>query len=123
MSTNTYWIDEPWLMGVDYHGVITNHDVDDVMSICIPAADKHPIAFLVDVSDAKKLDPSVLKSKSIMELVRHRNTRFFAMVGVNAVLRISVQFFMRFTAFRLFEDRDTAIQFLKEQIEKEKAAQ
>lgn len=123
MSTRTYWIDEPWIMGVEYHGVVTNQDVDEVMSICIPAADKHPIAFLVDVSNAQRLDPNVLKSKSIIELVRHHNTRFFALVGVNPIIRIAVQFFMRFSSFKLFDDKDAALQFLKEQIEREKAMQ
>lgn len=114
------WIEEPWLMQVDYSGVINNNDVDEVMAVCLEAADKNPINFIVNLTDSSGFHPSIVKTKLGMALLKHPNTRWFAYVGVRGIFRMGTQIFMRFVRFKMFDTVEEARTFLDKEIEHQK---
>lgn len=110
------WIEEPWLMRADYFGTITPDDVEGVMLACLELADKHPINFIVNLTESNGFSPSVLKNKSGLKLLRHPNTKWFAYVGITGVFRMGTQIFMRFVPFKAFDTVEAAQTFLEEMI-------
>lgn len=114
------WIEEPWLMRADYFGTITAEDAEAVMTTCLEAADKHPVNFLVNLTESNGFSPSVLKTASGIKLLRHPNTKWFAYVGIRGVFRMGTQIFMRFVPFKSFDTVEEAQAFLEEMVQHQK---
>src|SRR5690348_13460730 len=117
MAHELSWIDEPWIMNVEYSKTIGAREVDEVMQICIDHADHHPIYFLVDVSGAERFEPDLLRLKSTIALLKHPHTHWFAYVGMNSVIRMAVQILMHYTGFKAFSNREDALAFLRDMVQ------
>lgn len=114
MPARTIWIEAPHLMCAKYEGKITADDVTRIMDECLPLVEDRPMFFLIDLNNAMLFDVNLLQHTSLIKLIRHPNTVFFAMIGVNRILRTGVQL-IRPRALKFFEDEATAIAFLREQ--------
>ena len=121
MAQKIEWIEEPWIMRVTYLDRITADDIETVMKVCIEAVEKHPANFLVDVSTVSFHESSLFRSKTLIALFRHRNTRWFAFVGMNAMLRGAAQALMLRTPFKTFTNESEAVAFLHQKAEQQKA--
>jgi hypothetical protein len=114
MAYQIEWIEEPWLMRVNYVGKFSLVEFDAVLERCLEAVDKHPAYFLIDVSKVDKYVPDVLKSNLMMKFFRHPNTKVFAMTGVEgALMKFGLAVAGRFIAFKNFHDAETAIEHLR----------
>ena len=122
MAYKITWLDEPWLMFVEYYDRMTYRDIEEVMQVCIPQAQAHPIYFLLDISRTERFDPAMLRSQAAMKLLRQPNTRMFVVVGVKGLFKIAINYFSPFAQFKLFDNMDEARAFVVEEIEKEKQA-
>ena len=120
MAYKITWIDEPWLMFVEYSGRLAYRDVEEVMKVCIPQAESHPINFLIDLTRTDTFDPALLKSQSTMKLMNHPNTKWFAIVGVKGLFKFLVNYFNPFAQFKIFDNLEEARAFLESEVEKQK---
>jgi hypothetical protein len=121
MAHKIEWIEEPWIMRVTYIDRITIEDVNIIMKTCVDAVEKHPANFLVEMVNVRFHDASVFRSKALMTLVLHRNTKWFALVGVNGLLQTAAKTLLMRTRFKSFNTLDEAIAFLRQKAELEKA--
>lgn len=123
MPAKSTWIEEPWIMKVTYTGKVTLQDIDSMMNICVAEADKHPINFIVDFSDADTPDPAIFRSAALRKLLGHDNRRWFAFVGLEGIYRMGAQLLMRFTSFKSFNTEEEAVTFLTEMVEHQKVSE
>ena len=107
------WIDEPWLMSVEYLGRVTYKDVEAVMKECIPQTEKHPTYYLIDISNTESFDPALLRSQSLMKLIRMNNAKLFAIVGVKGLFKFLVNHFRPFGQIKIFDHADEGRAFLE----------
>jgi stage II sporulation SpoAA-like protein len=121
MEHKAEWIEEPWIMRVTWKGRLTVADTDTLMKICLDAADKHEVNFLVDFREVKFHDPKIFGSTSLMSLIRHRNSKWFAFLGLTGVLQMAAQVLMTRSPFKSFTDEQKAIEFLRAKTEIQKA--
>ena len=120
MSHKITWIDEPWLMFVEYYDRLAYRDVEEVMQVCIPQTEKHPIYFLIDLTKTGTFDPALLKSQSTMKLMRMPNTKLFAIVGVKGLFKFLVNYFSPFAQMKVFNDAEEARTFIEAEVAKAK---
>jgi hypothetical protein len=120
MGHKMTWLDEPWSMRVDYSELTTVDDLEEVMSVCIPAAQKHPINFLIDFREVEQVEPALLRSPAFLELFRQPNTKWFAMVGAKGLVRMGVALFGRYMSAKHFNDVESALAFLEEMVAHQK---
>ena len=120
MAHKIEWIEEPWIMRVTYIDRMTAEDVETVMKVCIDAVDKHPANFLVDFSNISFHESNLFRSKSLIGLFRHRNTKWFAFLGLNGIMHTAAQALMMRTPFKSFNDEQEALAFLQKKAEQQK---
>ena len=121
MAHRITWIDEPWIMQVTFEGRLTSEDIEAVMAVCLPQAEKHPINFLFDLTQTYTIEPGVMRSNSMRQLMTHRNTKWFAITGVKGLRGFGDQVFTRFTSFKICPTLDEAQTFLEEIVARQKA--
>src|SRR4051812_48133537 len=109
MAHKIEWIEEPWVMRVTYIDRITTADVEVVMKTCVDAVEKHPANFLVEMVNVSFHESSIFRSKALMNLVIHRNTRWFALVGVNGMLQMAARALLARTRFKSFSTDEEAV--------------
>lgn len=116
MPTKVYWIDEPYIMGAEYIGNISEQDIEDVMAECQKYVDNQPIYFLVDNLQMTSLPPNVFKIASLMKLVNHPNTRWFVMVtGSYTFLKFAIQVIVR-NRIKVVNNREEGLKFLRDMV-------
>ena len=120
MAHKIEWIEEPWVMRVTYIDRITTADVEVVMKTCVDAVEKHPANFLVEMVNVSFHESSIFRSKALMNLVIHRNTRWFALVGVNGMLQMAARALLARTRFKSFSTDEEAVAFLLEKAQLQK---
>ncbi len=111
MAYRTYWISKPWIMGVDYEGVVTVEDYEAAVSLCMDELERGPIYFLVDLSGGRIFPLSVTLIPSLIALINHPNTVCFAWVGANTFAKVGIPTIVR-KPNRFFESRARAIAYL-----------
>lgn len=121
MEHKVEWIEEPWIMRVTWVGNLKVDDLEAVMKICMDAADKHQVNFLVDARQVKFHDPKIFRSTALISLIRHRNSKYFAFLGVTGVMQLATQVLMTRSPFKAFSEEQKAIEFLKAKTEVQKA--
>ena len=122
MAHRITWIDEPWIVQVTFEGLLTSEDIEAVIEVCLPQAESHPINFLFDLTQAYAIEPGVMRSKSMRQLMTHPNSKWFAITGVEGLRGFGDQVFMRFTSFKIFPALDEARIFLRETVERQKSS-
>jgi hypothetical protein len=121
MAHKIEWIEEPWIMRVTYVDRMTAEDIEAVMTVCIEAVEKHPANFMVDLSNISFHESNLFRSKALINLFRHRNTKWFAFLGLTGVLHTAAKALMMRTPFKSFADEQEAIAFLRQKAEIQKA--
>jgi len=114
------WIEEPWLLQVDYIGTITEEDAEKVLQKCLEYAEKHPINFLVNLTESNGFSPSVVKTKTGMKVLRHPNVKWWGYVGIRGIFQMGTKIFMRFVPFKAFNTVEEARAFLLEMVQHQK---
>ncbi|MBI1258379.1 MAG: hypothetical protein GC204_12985 [Chloroflexi bacterium] len=120
MAHKIEWIEEPWIMRVTYVDRMTAEDVEMVMKVCIEAVDKHPANFLVDFSNISFHESNLFRSKALINLFRHRNTRWFAFLGLTGIMHTAASALMMRTPFKSFTNEQEAVDFLRQKAETQK---
>ncbi len=124
MSSNVYWIEEPFIMSADYAGDVTVEDMDNAMGKCLAAVEKGPCFFLVDTRAMTSVTTRVMKIGSLLNFVKHPNACWFAFVGHNIMLRFAVQVLLAsHRKFKMMDSREQAIAFLRERVQYELSPQ
>ncbi len=121
MAHKIEWIEEPWVLRVTYIDRMTAEDIEAVMTFCIAAVEKHPANFMVDLSQIKFHESNLFRSKALINLFRHRNTKWFAFLGLTGMLHTAAKALMMRTPFKSFTDEQEAIAFLLQKAEVQKA--
>ncbi len=119
MPSQVYWLEEPTIMVAEYSGEVTSEDLDSALSECLEYLKEQTIYFLVDLESADRIPTNLFKLASLTEVVNHDNSRWFAFLKPNTLVKFAMQVILRNHA-RVFEDREAAITFLHERIEEEK---
>ncbi|MAS36384.1 MAG: hypothetical protein CL610_20430 [Anaerolineaceae bacterium] len=113
MPVDIYPAEQPATLTVYCRDIITVEDARYILDQCRAAVRSHPIHFLIDCTEMRNLAPGVLNVlTSYGEFLRHPNTGILACVTQSALLRFSMEVLFGHSAFRFFEDRETADQFL-----------
>jgi hypothetical protein len=121
MAHRIDWIEEPWIMRVTYtDNRMTAEDIETIMKVCIEAVEKHPANFLVDLSKVSFHESNLFRSKALINLFRHRNTKWFAFVGLTGMLHTAAKALMMRTQFKSFNNEQEAIAFLRQKAEEQK---
>jgi hypothetical protein len=119
MPTNVYWIDEPWIMGVDYMGHVTEQEVEAVMHTCLEIVDNRPCYFLADTLPMTSIQPSLFKIGALLRFVNHPNNRWLALVvGQNPLIKFAVQVMMR-KSFTVVDNREKALEILRARVQED----
>jgi hypothetical protein len=116
MPSHVYWIEDPWILAVDYSGDVTAADVKSVAQDCLLAMKDQPVYFLVDLSESVSVSPKVVELPSFSEWIYHPNARWFAYVNASGLFKSLVQVRHR-DASKLFNTRDDAMNFLQKAVE------
>ena len=126
MEHKAEWIEEPWVMRVTWKGRLTLEESNVIFKVCMDAAENHPVNFLVDFTEVKFTDPKIFRSTALISLIRHRNSRWFAFLGLTGVLQMAAQVLMTTRSpFKAFNDEQKAVDFLlsKAAVQKEEEAE
>jgi hypothetical protein len=119
MPIDEYWINQPWLFGVDYHGAVTAEEIETVMAKCLATVTKQPTYFLVDTTDIISVPSNLLKLGSLVKFINHPNTQWLVFVGVqNSFIRFAMQVLVR-KKVKVIADRGEALDFLQARIREE----
>lgn len=111
MPAQTYWIEEPTILAVDFSGQITQADMRQAIYWCLESLRENAVYFLVDMTRSDGLDIAVLELSSLSEWIYHPNGRWFVYVNPNRLFKNLIKMRHRGNA-RIFEDRQQAIYFL-----------
>ena len=123
MSSNVYWIEEPWIMSADYMGQVTPHDIEEVMQKCLQQLDIHPCYFLVDTLAMTSIQPTFFKMGSLLKLISHPNNKWLVMVvNDNPFMKFAVQVLVRNRAVTVLATREKAMSFIQERVAEQKNA-
>ena len=107
MAYKYEWVEEPWILRVNYSGLLSRGDLDAVMSYCLDVVEKHPTYFLVDLTDVNELDSNTIRSRSAVQFTGHSNTKWLAIVGLTGPLpKLAVAVLGRFTCLKNFNDAE-----------------
>jgi hypothetical protein len=115
MGYNYHWIDEPWIVRINWTGHMTRAEFDEWMTYSFELVQNQPTAFLVDTSQVEEFDMDIIRSEVGLRVARHPNMLWLALVGLEGViLKFAVATFGRFFVLKQFKDDETAIAFLNE---------
>lgn len=112
MSATTHWIDEPWILAVNFSDYITVDDMRTVIAACVPLMREHPVYFLVDMSTVNGFDRAIFELSSLSEWIYHPNGRWYAYIRPDQVFTAVMKRRQRGN-FKAFDDRDEALGFLE----------
>lgn len=111
MAVSVQWIEEPWILEVNFGDEVTVDDMRAVIRECVPALKEHPIYFLIDMSAASNLDPRIFELSSMSEWIYHPNGRWFAYIRPLSLFKAVMKSRQRGN-FKAFEEREVALNFL-----------
>ena len=115
MAVEIYSAEDPTTVTVDCSDVVTAEDLRYILDRCLAAVKKRPQHFLIDCSNLITLAPGALNAlASYSDFLHHPNTRWLAFVTDNSLLKTSIQLLFHSAALRIFNDRETASNFLNE---------
>ena len=113
MPARTYWIREPWIMGVDYIGAVTKEAIEKVMDDCLAQVEKQRIYFLIDTSTLTSVPKELLKLGPMLKFLHHPNTHWLVFVGIqNPMVSFAIRLLVH-KEVKLFAKRDEALKFLE----------
>ena len=119
MPVHQYWLQEPSILGVDYVGAISVEDIEGVMASCIDAVAKQPTYFLIDTTQIGALPKTLLRLNSMIEFLKHPNTRWLVFVGLNnPVVRFAIQLMVHRNV-KIMDSREAALAFLFARVQAE----
>ncbi|MBZ0282704.1 MAG: hypothetical protein K8L97_18325 [Anaerolineae bacterium] len=116
MPVQVEWLEQPWILAVDYGGDVTADDVRKAIATSLKHLKEHPVHFLIDMSQSVSVDPDVLELSSLSEWIYHPNGRWFAYVQPGGAFKTFIKLRHR-NPVRLFDDRNTALTFLQKAVE------
>jgi len=111
MPSHVYWIEDPWILAVDYSGQVSVADVKSAAQDCLLAMKNQSVYFLVDLTETELVSPKVIELPSFSEWIYHPNARWFAYVNASGLFKSLIQVRHR-DASKLFNRRDEALNFL-----------
>jgi len=120
MPYKMQWVDEPWLLRVDYIGTISETDAEEVLQKCMEYADQHTVNFLVNLTESNGFRPAVVKTKTGLKLLRHHNVKWWGYVGIKGIFQMGTKIFMRFVPFKAFNSVEEAQTFLEDMVKHQK---
>ncbi len=124
MSTQVYWLEQPWLLSADYVGDLTSEDMDAVLEQSLALAEEQPVYVLIDTR-ALNVRPSNIKTMSrldtLRQLVSHPNLCWLAFVGTDPLARYYMTLLTPHKV-RIFPLREQAITFLRDRVSLETSA-
>jgi hypothetical protein len=115
MPGQIYWLEEPWIMAVDYSGLVTANDVRSIVAQSLPALGSGPVYFLIDLSQSESVAPQVIELSSLSEWIYHPNARWFAYVQPRGIFKMLINI-RHSDNVRFFNQRDDALIFLQQAV-------
>jgi hypothetical protein len=116
MPSHVYWIEDPWILAVDYSGHVSAEDVKSAAQDCLLAMKNQPVYFLIDLTAAEIVSPKVIELPAFSEWIYHPNARWFAYVKASGLFKSLIQVRHR-DASKLFTSRDEALNFLHKAVD------
>jgi hypothetical protein len=116
MPVQVEWLEQPWILAVDYGGRVTIDDVRSAIAASLVHLKSHPIHFLIDLSQSETIDPEFLELSSLSEWIYHPNGRWFVYVRPNGAFKTLIKLRHR-NPIRIFDDRSQALDFLQKAVE------
>jgi tricorn protease-like protein len=118
MAANIYWINEPFVIGVQYSGNVTGEDIQNVADRCLPLMDDQTVYFLIDLSQANSIPSNVFKIGPLLKMTGHPNVRWFAFVQPDRFAKFAIQVLLR-NRVKVFSTPEEASAFLLERFRTE----
>jgi hypothetical protein len=116
MPSHVYWIEDPWILAVDYSGEVSIADVKSVAHDCLLVMKDQPVYFLIDLSQSTLVTPKALELPTFSEWIYHPNARWFAYVNATGLFKSLIQVRHR-DASKHFSTRDEALAFLHKAVD------
>ena len=111
MSVSIHWIEEPWILAVNFSEYITVDDIRTAIAACVPLLSEHPVYFLIDMSTVSGFDPQIFELSSLSVWIYHPNGRWFAYIRPAHTFTSLMKRRQRGN-FRAFDDYNEALDFL-----------
>jgi|GEM_PF-1454330 len=110
--TNT-WVHEPYILRTTLTGLIIVDEVDGIMHDYLDILNQQDaVYFILDFGRAATIPTTLLQVDSIIDVIHHTNTQWFAIVNPTGfdsnTTRLLVQ-----DKVKIFDDKDKALGFLR----------
>jgi len=113
MTFMTKWINEPYIMGTVFTGMVAVNEVDTAMLEYLGALQQEQeMYFLLDFARAASIPTTLLRLSSISQVVNHANTRWFAVVNPVGFDQFTTRLLVR-DKVKVFDNRDKGLGFLR----------
>lgn len=117
MTITTQWVEQYPVLIVRYCGHITAQDILDHASALRHQVLAQPVYVLVDFANVATMPRNLLTlafgSAHIVEMIKHPNTRAFAIVNARPHLRIALQTLLRHKGLHFSDDAADGMAFLQ----------
>ncbi len=113
MTFLTNWVNEPYIMGTVFTGMVSISEVDTAMLEYLGALQQEAdLYFLLDFARAASIPTSLLRLSSISQVVNHGNTRWFAVVNPVGFDQFTTRLLVR-DKVKVFDSREKGLGFLR----------
>lgn len=122
MSVGVHWIEEPWIIAVNFSDYITVDDAHAAIRECVPALKEYSVYFLIDMRTVNGFDLRIFELSSLSEWIYHPNGRWFPYIRPLDMLK-SIMKVRQPGNFKAFDEQDEATAFLQNasRLERERA--
>lgn len=113
MPYTSTWVNAPYIYRTVFTGLVSIDEVDAIMQDYLSTlADNQQVYFMLDFGRAASVPTTLLQIDSIIEVIHHDNTQWFAVVNPtgfdNNTTRLLAQ-----EKVKLFDSKDKALGFLR----------
>lgn len=119
MPSNSYWIDEPTIIGFDLIGDISTSDIDNIGQEGLTYLDDSPCYALINFSETrtlpKNLVNAVLRSNAFINFINHEHIHHFAFVNPSTTARIMIDTIFRDIGVSITTNYEQALDILRTQ--------
>jgi hypothetical protein len=123
MPIKPYWIEEPFIIGVDCSGHISIEDINGAASNGLKFVDNNQLYMLLDLTNNSSLPRNLInlsfRSGEWSQLIQHPNMMAFAFISARPSLQLAADTAIRDTDLGFFEDYEEGLAFLREKMAEE----
>jgi len=113
MPYTSTWVNKPYILRSTLIGLITVDEVDDIMHEYLDILNQHDaVYFILDFGRAATVPTTLLQIDSIIEVIHHDHTQWFAVVNPTGFDNNTTRLLSQ-EKVKIFDNKDKALGFLR----------